>query len=75
MVQQFLGTAKYSFKKARPKHKRLDLVNTNIHPATVSTEASWDFLEQLEDELGDPTVMCGDLNARSSMWNQQGDNP
>ena len=61
--------------KPDQRHKRQDLVNTNTHPGTASTKASWDFLEQLEGELGDPTVMCGDLNARSSMWNQQGNNP
>ena len=34
-----------------------------------------DFLEQLEDKLGDVIVMYGDFSARSGMWDQQGNNP
>ena len=57
-----------------PRPKSLVLVNTYIyiHPGTPSTKASWDFLEQIKDELGDSTVMCGDFNPRPSMQDQQG---
>ena len=41
----------------------------------ASTKASLDSLEQIEDELGDTTVTCGDFNAGSRMKNQQGNNP
>ena len=34
-----------------------------------------DSLEQIEDELGDTTVTCGDFNAGSRMKDQQGNNP
>jgi endonuclease/exonuclease/phosphatase family metal-dependent hydrolase len=49
-------------------------MNTYIHPSTASTKGSRDFLEEI-DQLGDAIVMCGDFNARSSMWDQQGNNP
>ena len=46
-----------------------------IHPGTASTRATSHFPEQTEDELGDTTVMCGDLNARSGMWDLKSKNP
>ena len=46
-----------------------------IHPGTASTGATSHFPEQTEDELGDTTVMCGDLNARSGMWDLKSKNP
>ena len=61
--------------KPDQRHKSLVLVNRYIHPDTVSTKASLDFLEQLEDKLGDVIVMYGDFSARSGMWDQQGNNP
>ena len=42
------------------RHKRLVLVSTYIHPGTASTKTSWDFLEQIKDELG--TLKCGDFS-------------
>lgn len=44
---------------------------------TGSTKAIWDVLEEKgdEDELGNRIVLCGDLNARSCLWGQQGNNP
>ena len=45
-----------------------------IHPSTCITGASWDFLEEMEDELGDTIMICGDSNARSSLWDQHGTN-
>ena len=44
------------------RHKSLVLVNTYIHPGAESTKASWDFLEQTEDELEDTAVMYDDFN-------------
>ena len=54
--------------KPDQRHKSLVLVNTYIHPGAASIKASWDFLEQIEDDLEDTTVMYDDFNARSSMW-------
>ena len=70
MVQKFPGTARYSSTERPPdqRHKSLVLVNTYIHPGAASIKASWDFLEQIEDDLEDTTVMYDDFNARSSMW-------
>ena len=56
-------------------HKSLVLVNTYIHPGAASTKANLDFLEQFEDEAKDTVVMCSDFNARSGMWDQQGNKP
>ena len=46
-----------------------------IHPGTASTRATSHFPDQTEDELGDTTVMCGDLNVRSGMWDLKSKNP
>ena len=56
------------------RHKSLILVNAYIHPSTCITGASWDFLEKMEDELGDTILICGDFTARSSLWYQHGTN-
>ena len=48
-------------------HKSLILINAYIHPSTCITGASWDFLEEMEDELGDTIMICGDFNERSSL--------
>ena len=73
VVQKFPGTAKYSSRKARPKtQKSGHCVIVSTH---TSTKASWDFLEQTEDELEDIALMYDDFNARSSMWDQHGNNP
>ena len=58
--------------KSNQTHKTLVLVK-NINQA--STKTSWDFLEQIEDEIGDTTVMRCDFSARPRMWDQQGNNP
>ena len=59
--------------KSDQRHKSLILINTYIHPSTASTcNRSWDFLEEIEDQLVDTIVMCGDFNATSS---KQGNNP
>ena len=39
--------------KPDERHKSLILINAYIHPSTCITGASWDFLEKMEDELGD----------------------
>ena len=75
LVQRLHGTARYSSRKPDQRHKSLVLVNTYTHPGAASTLANLDFLEQLEDEPGDIIVTCGDFNARSGMWDQQGNNP
>ena len=36
--------------KPDEKHKSLILINAYIHPSTSITGASWDFLEEMEDE-------------------------
>ena len=60
--------------KPDERHKSLILINAYIHPTTCITKTSWNFLEEMEDELGDTIMMCGDLNARSSLWDQNGTN-
>ena len=60
--------------KPDERHKSLILINAYIHPSTCITGASWDFLEEMEDELGDTIMICGDFNARSSLWDQHGTN-
>ena len=52
------------------RHNSLILINAYIHPSTCITGASWDFLEEMEDELGDTIMIFGDFNARSSLWDQ-----
>ena len=56
--------------KPDERHKSLILINAYIHPSTCITGASWDFLEEMEDELGDTIMIFGDFNARSSLWDQ-----
>ena len=51
------------------------VINTYIHPSKCTNKADWGFLEEIEDELGDAIIMCGDFNARSQMWDSQGTNP
>ena len=60
--------------KPDERHKSLILVNAYIHHSTCITGASWDFLEEMEDELGGMIMICGDFNARSSLWDQHGTN-
>ena len=60
--------------KPDERHKSLILMDAYIHPSTCITGASWDFLEEMEDELGDTIMICGDFNARSSLWDQHGTN-
>ena len=55
-------------------HKCLILINAYIHPSTCITGASSDFLEEMEEELGDTIMTCGYFNARSSLWDQRGTN-
>ena len=57
------------------RHKSLVLINAYIHPNTHGLKESWEFLEEIEDEFGDTIVVCGDLNARSNIWDTQGTNP
>ena len=52
------------------RHKSLILINACIHPSTCIAGASWYFLEEIEDELGDTIMICGDFNVRSSLWDQ-----
>ena len=44
------------------------------HDSTFLTCASWDFLDEVEDELGDTSMICKDFNARLSLWDQHGTN-
>ena len=60
--------------KPDERHKSLILINAYIHPSTCITGASWDFLVEMEDQLGDTIMICGDFNARSSLWDQHGTN-
>ena len=60
--------------KPDERHKSLNLINACIRPSTCITGASWDFLEEMEDELGDTIMISGDFNARSSLWDQHGTN-
>ena len=60
--------------KPDERHKSLILINAYIHTFTCITRASWDFLEQMEDELGDTIMIYGDFNARSSLQDQHGTN-
>ena len=50
--------------KPDERHKSLIFINASINPSTCITGASWDFLEEMEDELGDTIMICGDFNAR-----------
>jgi len=52
----------------------LVLVNTYIHPGTASNNANWELPVQIEDELRDTVVICGDFSARSSILDQRGNN-
>ena len=56
--------------KPDERHKSLILINAYIHPSTCITGAIWDFLEEMEDVLGDTIMIFGDFNARSSLWDQ-----
>ena len=56
--------------KPDERHKSLILINACIHPSTCITGASWDFREEMEDII----MICGDFNARSSLWDQHGTN-
>ena len=56
--------------KPDERHKSLILINAYIHPSTCITGASWNFPEEMEDELGDTIMIFGDFNARSSPWDQ-----
>ena len=58
--------------KPGERHKSQILINAYIHPSTCITRASWDFLEEMEDELGDTIIICGDFSARLSLWVQHG---
>ena len=60
--------------KPDERHKSLILANAYIHPSTYNAGASWDFLEEMEDKLGDTIIICSDFNARSSLWDQHGTN-
>ena len=70
-----LGTSIRLQKSDKTQELDPDLYVAYTHPSTASTKGSWDFLEEIEDQLGDTIVMCGDFNARSSVWDQQGNNP
>ena len=56
--------------KLDERHKSLILINAYIHPSTCIAGASWIFLEEMEDVLGDTIMICGDFNARSGLWDQ-----
>ena len=73
VVQRPQGTAKYSSRKVRPKTQESVLVNIYIHPGNWWVGTS--CVEYNNYELGDTVVMCGDINARSKMRDQQGNNP
>ena len=44
------------------RHKSLILINAHIHPFTCITGAIWDFLEEMEKELGDTIIIYGVQN-------------
>ena len=60
--------------KLDERHKFLILINAYIHPSTCITGASCDFLEEMEDKLGDTIMICGDFNTRPSLRDQHGTN-
>ena len=64
----------FRIEKPDERHKPLILSNAYIHPSTCITGASWDFLEEMEDEVGDTIMICSDFNARSSLLDQHGTN-
>ena len=41
-------------------------------PSTCTKWTSWDFLEEMEDKLGDTIMICGDFNTSSSLWDRHG---
>ena len=53
--------------------KPLILIFVYMHPSTCTTGASWDFVEEMDEKLGD-NIICGDFNIRSSLWDQLGTN-
>ena len=66
----------HSDKKKDPdeRHKSPILINAYIYPSTWITGVSWDFLEEMEDELEDAIMICGDFNALSNLLDQHGTN-
>ena len=60
--------------KPDERHKSLTLINAYIHSSTCITGVNWDFLEEMEDELGDAIMIYGDFNARSCLWDQHDTN-
>ena len=58
--------------KPDKRHKSPILINAYNNPTTCIAGASWDFLEEMADKLGGTIMMCGDFNARSSLWAQHG---
>ena len=51
--------------KPNERYKSLIFINVYVHHSICTAGASWDFLEQMGDELGDTIMICGDFNARS----------
>ena len=60
--------------KPDERHKFLIPINAYRHPSICTTGASWDFLEEMEDKLGDTIMIFCDFNARSSLWDRYGTN-
>ena len=61
-------------KKKKQKSQIPDSHQCIQHTPTCTTGASWDFLEQNEDELGDTIILCSDFNTQSNLWDQCGTN-
>ena len=61
--------------KPDQRHNNLVLINAYIHQKTHHAAKDWDFIQDIENEFGDTVIICGDLNARANMWDDQGTNP
>ena len=73
VAQQFWNCKVFTW-KIQTKDTKVWPKSVPTYTQAASTKASLDFLEQIEDELGDTIVTSGDFNARSRMRDQQGNN-
>ena len=60
--------------KPDERHKSIILINAYMHKDSLTSKEKWEFLDELEDKLGNTIILCGDLNARSSSWDAEGTN-
>ena len=65
--------------KPDERHKSLILTNAYMHPPppplpTCITGTRWQFLEEMEDKLGDTIMICCIFNGLSSLLDRHGTN-